>query len=117
VGDVVAAMMAAADAPESSCYQPINIGTGRSNSILDIARLLARTLEIDIEPQLPGEYRQGDIRHCFADVSRARALLGWEARTRLEQGVDELAAWASGEQADDLTDQANSELRELGIIR
>jgi dTDP-L-rhamnose 4-epimerase len=117
VGDVVSALMASADAPESSCYRPINIGTGRSHSILEIARLLARTLGIQIEPQLPGEYRQGDIRHCFADVSRARSLLGWEARTRLEDGVSELAAWAAGEQAQDLTDVANAELRALGIIR
>ncbi len=117
VRDVVSALMASADAPERSCYQPINIGTGRSNSILDIARLLAETLDIDIEPSLPGEYRQGDIRHCFADVSRAADLLGWEAETRLEDGVSELAEWAAGEDAEDHTDEANMELRTMGIIR
>ena len=117
VRDVVCALMASADAPDESCYQPINVGTGRSNSILDIARLLARTLGLEIEPSVPGEYRQGDIRHCFADVSRARELLGWEAPTRLEDGVHELAAWAAGEDAEDLTDAANSELRAMGIIR
>ena len=117
VGDVVRALMASADATEAAWYQPFNIGTGRSNTILDIARLLCRTLGKEIEPLLPGEYRQGDIRHCFADVSRARKLLGWEARTMLEDGVSELAAWAAGEAAEDLTDKANAELRELGIIR
>lgn len=117
VRDVVAALMAAADAPEAAWYLPFNIGTGRSNSILDIARLLARTLGREIEPLLPGEYRQGDIRHCFADVSRARDLLGWQAVTLLEEGISELAAWAGGEDADDKSDEANSELRELGIIR
>ena len=117
VRDVVSALIAAADAPEASCYQPVNIGTGRSNSILNIAQLLARTLGIELEPLLPGEYRQGDIRHCFADVTRARELLGWQAQTRLEDGVHELAAWARGEPAEDNTDEANTELRELGIIR
>lgn len=45
------------------------------------------------------------------------SISGWEARTRLEDGVHELAAWAKGEPAEDNTEQANSELRELGIIR
>ena len=117
VRDVVSALIASAHAPAASCFKPINIGTGRSNSILDIARLLAKTLGRDIEPLLPGEYRQGDIRHCYADVSRAKGLLGWEAETLLDAGVHELAAWAAGEDAEDLSDVANTELRELGIIR
>ena len=117
VADVVSALIAAADAVAVAHGQPINIGTGRSSTIADIARLLSRTLGLSIEPHISGEYREGDIRHCFADVARARALLGWQARTRFEQGVHELATWASNECATDLTEQANAELRARGLIR
>jgi dTDP-L-rhamnose 4-epimerase len=64
-----------------------------------------------------GEFREGDIRHCFADVSRARELLGWEARVSFDQGIGELAAWAAGEQPVDATEAANAELREMRILR
>lgn len=117
VSDVVRANLAAEAAPESALYEAYNVGTGRCIRVLDIARALARSAGVAIEPQLTGEFREGDIRHCFADVSRARRLLGWEARVNFDEGVDELAAWAAGEQAIDRTEAANAELREMRLLR
>jgi dTDP-L-rhamnose 4-epimerase len=117
VSDVVRANLAAEAATEEALYLPHNVGTGRSVRVADIARALARSLSVDIEPEVTGEFREGDIRHCFADVSRARRLLGWEARVTFEAGVDELASWATGEQPVDRTEAANAELREMRILR
>jgi dTDP-L-rhamnose 4-epimerase len=117
VSDVVRANHAAEAAPAEALYLPYNVGTGRSVRVADIARALARGLGIVIEPTVTGEFREGDIRHCFADVSQARRMLGWEARVMFDDGVGELAAWAAGEHPVDRTEAANAELREKRILR
>jgi dTDP-L-rhamnose 4-epimerase len=116
VSDVVQANLAAADADETACYQAYNVGTGRSVTVLELARLIARGLGRPAEIQPSGQFRMGDIRHCFADVSRAKALLGWQARRSLEDGIDELLRWASGERPADLTERAHAELRARRLI-
>lgn len=117
VSDVVRANLAAMDAPPEALYQAFNVGTGHSVTVLEIARKLAAELGRDLEPDVTGEYREGDIRHCFADVSRARAVLGWEARVAFAEGARDLAAWAAGERPADHTERALAELRASGVIR
>src|SRR6185295_16280282 len=56
----------------------LNVGSGRPRAIADVARDLARILGCDIEPTITGEFRRGDVRHCFADQTRSRAALGFE---------------------------------------
>jgi dTDP-L-rhamnose 4-epimerase len=94
-----------------------NVGTGRPTSVLALCRMLATGLGSDIEPLLTGEYRAGDIRHCYADVSAAAERLGFTASVRLEEGMAELASWLSGRTADDLQEKAAAELRERGLAR
>jgi dTDP-L-rhamnose 4-epimerase len=95
--------------------QPVNVGSGRSHSVLEIAEALARVLGKEIEPQLPGKFRAGDIRHCFAEVTRAREALGYEAEVPFEQGLAELAEWLDGRPATDRFDEAAAELAERGL--
>ncbi|MEK6607554.1 MAG: NAD-dependent epimerase/dehydratase family protein [Myxococcota bacterium] len=116
VSDVVRATIAAADAGDAAIGRPYNVATGRFVTVAELARLVARKLGRDLEPEIPGTFRRGDIRHCFADTSRAREQLGWEPRITLDEGATELAAWAAGERPEDGTDAANTELRELGIL-
>jgi len=116
VSDVVRANVAAADANDDAIGHAFNVATGRSVRIVDLARMLAQKLGASIEPEITGQFREGDIRHCFADVSRAESLLGFRARVRFEDGIDELVAWASQETPEDRTEQANAELRAAGLI-
>jgi dTDP-L-rhamnose 4-epimerase len=97
--------------------QPVNVGSGGSASVLEIGEALARLLGKEIEPEVPGKFRAGDIRHCFADVSRAREALGFEAEVPFEQGMAELAAWLEGQAADDRFEEAAAELSERGLTR
>ena len=83
--------------------------------MLEIAEALARVLGKQIEPELPGKFRAGDIRHCFADVSRAREALGFEAEVPFEQGLAELAEWLEGQPATDRFDEAAAELDRRGL--
>ena len=64
---------------------------------------------------MTGEYRVGDIRHCFADIALARERLGYEPQVALEDGLVELAAWLEGRIADDRVDAASGELAERGL--
>lgn len=117
VSDVVAATMAAARAGDAALYQAFNVGTGRSRTLIEMVRGLIGALGLAIEPEVTGQFRAGDIRHCYADVTRARELLGWSAKTSFDDGIRELVAWASHERPEDNTDRANNELKRLGILR
>src|SRR5207253_10229291 len=95
----------------------LNIGTGREVTVLEIAAKLAEVLDTDLEPEVTGKYRAGDVRHCFADVSLARELLGYEPQVELERGLDEVAGWLKGRVARDAVDKAKAELRSRGLTR
>ncbi len=117
VSDVVAATLAAGNAPDSALYRAINIGAGRPLSVLAMCRSLAGALGRTIEPQATWQFRSGDIRHCFADVRLARELLKWEARVPFDEGAKELAEFAENQSVIDRTDLANDHLRGLGLLR
>ena len=93
----------------------VNIGSGRSVSVLEIADELGRVLGKSVEPEISGKFRAGDIRHCFADVTLARDSLRFEAQVALEQGMAELAAWLEGQVATDRFDEAAAELIQRGL--
>ncbi len=93
----------------------VNIGSGESITVKALGELLARTLGKQIAPEVTGEFRVGDIRHCFADVSLAREALGFEPEVPLEAGIAELAEWLAGQTAVDRVDEATAELARRGL--
>jgi dTDP-L-rhamnose 4-epimerase len=95
----------------------VNVGSGNSYSVCEIAERLARVMGKTVEPQITGKYRVGDIRHCFADISRASETLGFEPRVELDDGLAELAAWLEGQVATDRVDDATAELAARGLTR
>jgi dTDP-L-rhamnose 4-epimerase len=96
---------------------PVNIGSGESVTVLEIGQRLADILGLDIEPKVTGQYRAGDIRHCFADVSRARKLLGFEPLVDLQSGMRELAEWLTTQRAEDHFEHASAELVSRRLAR
>jgi dTDP-L-rhamnose 4-epimerase len=116
VSDIVQANLLALETSGAD-YQAINIGTGRATSINQIARLLAEGLGKTIEPEIVGKYREGDIRHCVADISRARRLLGYEPRVALEEGIPELLEWVRNQSATDEVARATAELESRRLVR
>ena len=93
----------------------INLGTGASSTVEDVARALANGLGLDIGPERLHQFRAGDIRHCYADTRRASKLLGFDAEVSLETGMGDLIRWLEGQQADDTVDQATEELTSRGL--
>lgn len=94
----------------------LNIGSGRPLRICEVAEKMAAVLGKDnLTPVIKGKYRVGDIRHCFADISLARNILGFEPRVTLEEGLIELSQWLSTQIAADQVDEATSELDRRGL--
>jgi dTDP-L-rhamnose 4-epimerase len=115
VYDVARACVLALERDELHC-QVVNVGSGSSISVNDIARRLAMILgKEQIEPEVTAEYRVGDIRHCFADIATAREVLGFEPAVTLEKGMTELAQWLEGQVADDHVERARQELSSRGL--
>lgn len=95
-------------------YQALNVGTGRPTAIGEIARFLIKLNNKRLEPLIENKYRSGDIRHCFADVSKIKAL-GFLARISFEQGMNKLAEWSQTQEAIDQVEAANKELQDRGL--
>jgi len=115
VADAVEACVLALDRPEAA-GRAINVGSGRAAALLDVAASLAHVLGKDgIVAEVTGEYRVGDIRHCFADIDLARQVLGYEPRVALADGLVELAAWLQHQVAVDRSAEARRELVERGL--
>jgi len=94
----------------------VNVGSGQSVSVSEIAAGLAEVLgKQQIEPRVTGKYRVGDIRHCFADISRARERLGFSPEVELGDGIAELGEWLEGQVAIDRTEAAHAELAARGL--
>jgi dTDP-L-rhamnose 4-epimerase len=94
----------------------LNVGSGTHLTVAEIARRLAAILgRPQLEAQITGKYRVGDIRHCFADVSRGRELLGYEPEVTLQDGMTELAQWLEGQVSEDHVESATSELAARGL--
>ena len=95
-----------------------NLGTGRKLSIMDVGRAIARELGRPVDDFIVNnQYRAGDIRHCYADVSRAEKMLGFKASTVFEDGVSELCSWVGRQTATDMVDKATEELKKRGLAR
>jgi dTDP-L-rhamnose 4-epimerase len=116
VEDVARAFRLALEAP-SAAGEVINVGSGRAYSITQVARLLADAMgRPDLEPEILGKIRIGDIRHCFASIERARTLLGFRPQHLLEETLDPFVEWVRRESAVDHSSRMRGELESRGLV-
>ncbi len=93
-----------------------NIGSGQSYTVAEVARRVAAAVgRPALGATVTGQYRVGDIRHCFADISAAQAALGYRPQVTLEAGLEELSEWLDGQVAVDHTEEARAELESRGL--
>jgi dTDP-L-rhamnose 4-epimerase len=117
VSDVARACRLALERPGVE-GEVFNVGSGDSITVLEVAAQLAQALGIDgPQARLTGEYRVGDIRHCFADIAHARSLLGYAPQVPLSAGLQELVDWMTGQSAFDRVDDMRAELARRGLQR
>jgi dTDP-L-rhamnose 4-epimerase len=96
----------------------VNVGSGTPTTINEVAETLIDLYgkSGDLEPEIADDYRQGDIRHCYADPAKASEELGFEAEVGFEEGMRELVEWAREQEAEDNFEQAHQELEEKGLV-
>jgi dTDP-L-rhamnose 4-epimerase len=115
VHDIAQACRLALEVPDAA-DRVFNIGSGQHYSIREIADQMAQVLnKPEIEPEIVGRCRVGDIRNCFADIGLARDILGYEPQVTLEEGLTELAEWLEGQTAVDNVADASRELAARGL--
>jgi dTDP-L-rhamnose 4-epimerase len=116
VNDLVQGLLLALACEEAN-YQAINLGSGRPRTVREVALGLAEALKVDLPPVVNHKFRAGDIRHCFADITRARQILGFAPRIEFSDGIRELVSWVREQSAVDRVDQATNELEVRGLAR
>ncbi len=115
VYDIALACRLAMETPGAAGHV-FNVGSGRPYAIAEVAERMAGALNCEhLAPEITKQYRAGDIRHCFADISHARQILGYEPRVTLEDGMKELAEWLQGQVAHDRIAEAHAELAKRGL--
>ncbi len=116
VSDIVQALMLAME-QDAANYEVFNVGTGRPLTILDVAKKLAEGLGLEVKPQVTGQFRAGDIRHCYADISKIQHTLGYRPGVSFEQGLPELLDWVRTQEASDEGEEAVAELAAHGLTK
>src|SRR5215216_3492716 len=117
IHDVVDCLMLMLENPGAD-FLPVNVGSGETVTILDIARMLNRILGTSIEADVTQTGRKFDIRHNTADITRAKTLLGFAPKVSLDEGFSELIEWAktTPDVAVDFFDRALDELKAKGLL-
>ena len=117
IHDVVACLVLMIETAGAD-FLPVNVGSGETVTILEIARTLNRILGKSIEPEVTQAGRKFDIRHNTADITRAKTTLGFKPRVTLDQGFGELVEWAkiTPDVATDFFDRAYDELKQKGLL-
>jgi dTDP-L-rhamnose 4-epimerase len=116
VSDIVQANLLAMENGDAD-YGVFNVGTGRQLTVLDVAHALSGALGLEIEPEIVGKFREGDIRHCYSDISKARRVLGYQPKVLFEDGISDLVQWVRAQESTDLVGTATQELEIRGLTK
>ena len=100
-------------------YQVFNVGSGKPQTILDIARILAGKIKPgeEIKPEIKNSFREGDIRHCYADTSKIERMIGFKPNINFESGMNDLTEWVASQVCEDRSSQAIKELKKRGLTQ
>lgn len=116
VNDVVQGTLRALESHKAD-YNIFNIGSGIRTTVLEIAQLITQYINPSLSPVITGKYRVGDIRHCYADISKAKNLLGYDPQVRIDQGIIDFLSWTDSESYSDLSETAERELEIRGLFK
>ncbi|MGE4429445.1 MAG: NAD-dependent epimerase/dehydratase family protein [Sphingobium sp.] len=116
VGDVANAFATVLQS-DRRLWDIYNVGSGNAISVNEMARTLARLLQKNIAPEILQQYRVGDIRHCFADISKLKKDFGIAPQRDFEQGMAELIDWVRiAKKPVDKAAESLSELRSSKLV-
>jgi len=101
---------------EKANYEIFNVGTGIPVTILEISKILAKLYGKKILPEVTNRFRKGDVRHCYADISKIKKVVGFRPEIRFNEGMKLLVDWAKSVDAIDMYDKAENELKKRNLV-
>jgi len=115
VHDIVAANLAVMTNKKAD-YQIFNLGSGNKISIAELGTELINLINPKLKLSITKQFRKGDIRHCFSDISKIKKVIGWFPKVKLKDGLRELIEWSSKEKSKDYFDLAKKIQEQKGVI-
>ena len=102
---------------ENANNKVYNVGSGVNTSVLKVANKLKELYDSDVEITISGNYRLGDIRHNYADLSKIKSI-GFEPKVSFDEGIEKFAAWVKQQEVqEDTSEQAIKEMKEKGLFK
>jgi dTDP-L-rhamnose 4-epimerase len=117
IDDVADATILGMEVPEANGHV-FNIGTGTAIDVLTVAQTLCDKYKIHVPIKISGNYRLGDIRHNFADISLARKILGFKPKWSFSDGISEFAKWVNEQEIyEDKYENSIIEMQKKGLYK
>lgn len=117
IDDVVDATIAGMEVPEASGHV-FNVGTGVAIDVLTVAKTLCKHYGIEVPLTISGNYRLGDIRHNYADVTLAKQILGFNPKWTFDAGIKKFADWVNLQEFQtDKYEASLEEMKQKGLLK
>ena len=117
ISDVVDATVLGIE-KETANNQVFNVGTGVATDVITVATELSKNYGIQIPITISGNYRLGDIRHNYADISKAKQLLGFEPKISFQEGLKQFTDWVNTQEVEeDKYQQSIEEMKAKGLYK
>ena len=95
-----------------------NVGTGVATDVLTVANTLIKKYGIDVPVTISGNYRLGDIRHNYADITLAKTLLDFEPKWTFDAGIEQFAKWVDNQEIqEDKYEASIEEMKHKGLYK
>ena len=117
IDDVVDATILGIEREEAN-GQILNVGSGITTTVKEVAEILKSYYNSNINILITGEYRLGDIRHNYADLTKAKNILGFYPKYSFQEGVLEFVKWVKTQKImEDKYENSILELKRKGLIK
>ena len=117
ISDVVDATVLGIE-KETANNQVFNVGTGVATDVITVAKELSNNYGIQVPITISGNYRLGDIRHNYADITKARQLLGFEPKISFKEGLKQFTDWVNTQEVEEAKyQQSIDEMKAKGLYK
>jgi len=117
IDDVVTATILGLENEEAN-GEVFNVGTGEATNVITVAEELIKNYGSDTKVNITGNYRLGDIRHNFADLTKIKSLLSFDPKYNFEKGIKEFTDWVlTQEVKESKYEESVAEMKQKGLLK
>jgi|TARA_B110000914_G_scaffold154049_1_gene135196 dTDP-L-rhamnose 4-epimerase len=103
---------------EQANGEVFNVGSGVATTVIEVAESLKKFFDSNISISISGKYRLGDIRHNYADLKKAKNLLGFTPKYNFQKGISEFVNWVKTQEVmEDKYEKSVQELKDKGLMK